>query len=59
MIHAKIKDEEERKHLNDALAASRKKNWYRRLMVVELSAKGHTVQQLSGLFGVCEATIRN
>jgi transposase len=59
MIHAKIKTQEAQKHLNDALKASKNKNWYRRLRIIALSADKYTVKQLSGMFDLCEATIRN
>jgi len=59
MIHAKIRNQQEQERLENALQVSKKKNWYRRLKIVQLSARGHTVQQLGELFGLCEATIRN
>ena len=59
MIYAKIKDEEEQKQLDDALKASKSKNWYRRLKIIALSAAKHTVKQLGEMFDLCEATIRN
>jgi len=59
MIYAKIKDEEERIRLLDALEATRDKSWYLRLKVVELSAEQYTVQELCDTFKLCEATVRN
>ena len=59
MIYANIKSEEEQKQLDDALKASKSKNWYRRLKIIALSAAKHTVKQLSDMFDLCEATIRN
>ena len=59
MIYAKIKDQEEQKRLDDALKASKDKKWYRRLKIIALSAKKYTVQKLSEMFDLCEATIRN
>ena len=59
MIYAKIKDQEAHKHLNDASKASKNKNWYRRLKIIEFSADKYTVKQLSGMFDLCEATTRN
>ena len=38
MIYAKIEKEEEQKRLDDALEASKNKNWYRRLKIIALSA---------------------
>ncbi len=59
MIYANIKSEEERKHLYDAMKASRNKNWYRRLQIIALSAEKRTVKELSEMFRLCEATIRS
>jgi transposase len=59
MIYAKIKDQEERIRLADAMKATKDKNWYRRLQVIELSAEKYSVQELSDTFKLCEATIRN
>ncbi len=49
MIYAEIEGQEEQKHLNDALKSSQKKNWYRRLQIIALSAQKYTVQKLSEL----------
>ena len=59
MIYAKIKDQEERIRLLDALKAAKDRNWYRRLKVIELSAEEYSVQELCDTFKLCEATIRN
>jgi transposase len=59
MIYAEIKNQEEQKRLDDALKASNNKNWYRRLQVIALSAQKYTVQKLSEMFRLCQATIRN
>ena len=59
MIYAKIKTQEEQKRLNDAMKASKTKNWYRRLQIVSFSAKKYTVKKLSEMYKLCEATIRN
>jgi transposase len=59
MIYAEIKDQEERIRLQDAMKASKDKNWYRRLQIIELSAEKYSVQDLSSTFKLCEATIRN
>jgi len=59
MIYAKIKGEKEQKRLDDALRASEKKNWYRRLQIIFLSAQEYSVQKLSEMFELCEATIRD
>ena len=59
MIYAEIKDQEERIRLQDAMKASKDKNWYRRLQIIEFSVKKYSVQELSDRFKLCEATIRN
>jgi transposase len=45
--------------LDDALKASNNKNWYRRFQVIALSAQKYTVQKLSEMFKLCQATIRS
>jgi transposase len=59
MIYAEIESQEEQKRLNDAMMASEKKSWYRRLHVISLSAQRYTVQKLGEMFQLCEETIRN
>ena len=59
MIYAEIKDQEERIRFQDAMKASKDKNWYRRLQIIEFSVKQYSVQELSDRFKLCEATIRN
>ena len=59
MIYAKIKDQEELIRFQDAMKASKDKNWYRRLQIIEFSVKKYSVQELSDRFKLCEATIRN
>ena len=59
MIYAEIKNVEERIRLQDALKATKDKNWYRRLQIIELSAEKYSVQELSDSFKLCEATVRN
>ena len=59
MIYAEIRNQEEQRRLDDAIQASEKRSWYRRLQIIAYSAKNSTVQQLSKSFGVCEQTIRN
>jgi len=59
MIYAEVKSQEEQKLLADALEASKDKNWYRRLRIIALSAAKYTVEQLSEIFDLCQATIRN
>ncbi len=59
MIYAEIKNQEERIRLQAAMKASKNKNWYRRLQIIELSAEEYSVQKLCNTFELCEATIRN
>ncbi len=59
MIYAEIKNQEEQIRFQDAMKASKDKNWYRRLQVIELSAEKYSVQELSDTFKLCEATIRD
>jgi len=59
MIYAKIENPEENKRLEDALKASKDKKWYRRLQIIQNSAKGIIVPKLSEIFGICHQTVRN
>jgi len=59
MIYVKFKNTDEKKIINDALKASKSKSWYRRLNIIALSAAKYNVKQLSQMFDLCEATIRN
>jgi transposase len=59
MIYAKTKNPEENRLLEDALKASKSKSWYRRLQVIQNSAKGITVPELSETFGICQQTVLN
>ena len=59
MIYAKIENQEANKLLEDALKASKNKSWYRRLQVIQNSANGITVPELSEIFSVCQDTIRD
>jgi transposase len=59
MIYAKIANAEEQKRLDAAKEMAKDKTWYRRLMIITLSAQQYTVQKLSELFHLCETTIRS
>ena len=59
MIYAKIENQEEKKRLADALKASKSKSWYRRLEIIQNSAKGIIVPKLSEIFCICQQTVRN
>lgn len=58
MIYAEISSEEARKRLNEAIEESRDVKWYIRLQVIVLSATKETVEELSQMFNLHEATIR-
>jgi transposase len=58
MIYVNIQDPEQEKRLIDELKISKDKNWYRRLQIIADSVKGVTVEQLSQMFSVSQATIR-
>jgi transposase len=57
MIYAKINEEDE-KVIRDQLRATKDAKWYRRLKIIQLSREGKTVAELSEIFEVSEATIR-
>jgi transposase len=59
MIYADYKNSEDKEQLYDELKNAKNRNWYRRLQIVKLSAGKMSVQQLSKMFDLCEAVIRN
>lgn len=59
MIYATISSEEAQKRLNEAIEESKDVKWYIRLKIIALSATKQTVKELSEMFNLCEATIRN
>jgi len=59
MIYAILKNAEEKEMLESELKSARDKNWYRRLRIIKLSSRKHTVQGLSEDFDLCQQTIRN
>lgn len=59
MIYADYKNNEDKEQLFDELKNTKNKNWYRRLEIIKISAGKMTVQQLSKMFDLCEATIRD
>lgn len=58
MIYAEINNPDEKQQLEDELAATPEKKWYRRLMIISLSAQRYTVKKLTEMFKLSEATIR-
>ena len=60
MIYARIQTNKQFQRLEEELERSQKKNWYRRLMIIKLSAtEKRSVAQLSKMFDLCPATVRN
>ena len=59
MIYAQLNNPEEKEILEAELKSAKSKNWYRRLRIIKLSARKHTVQELSQDFDLCQQTIRN
>ena len=58
MLYAQVSAERQ-VALTKALQKAHKTKWYRRLKIIELSGQGKTVQELSSLFDVSAATIRD
>ena len=59
MIYATISSDEALKRLNEAIQEAKSPKWYIRLKIVALSATKRTVKELSEMFELCEATVRN
>jgi transposase len=59
MIYAAINNSKEQQRLDAAREAAKDKKWYRRLMIITLSAQQYTVQKLSEMVDLCQATIRS
>ncbi len=57
MLFAKV-SQKCRQELEEALKTAQKAKWYRRLKVIDLSAKGQQVSELGALFDLNEGTIR-
>ena len=59
MIHAKISDPTEIQRIDEQLSKAEKKNWYRRLMIIKLSATQQlNVPELGRMFSLSAATVR-
>ena len=58
VIYAEIKNPEDKQQLDDELLAAQEKKWYRRLIIISLSAQRYSVKELSEMFKLSEATIR-
>ena len=58
MLRAKV-EPRARKKLEEAIGQAEKPKWYRRLKVIDLSAKGHSCPQLAALFDLSAQTVRD
>ena len=58
MLYAKV-NETEREALNHAIKTVKNVKKYRRLKVIDLSAKGQKVSQIAAIFDLSENTIRD
>jgi transposase len=59
MIYAEVQDSKAQQDLNDAIQEAKVKKWYVRLLIIALSTQKYTVQKLSQMFNLCQATVRN
>ena len=57
MLYAKV-DEEARKALNQAIKTTKNVKWYRRLKVIDLSAKRQEVSEIAAIFDLSDNTVR-
>jgi len=57
MLYAKV-SQERSQEIEEALKRAEKAKWYRRLKVIDLSAKGKDVSEIAILFDLSEGTIR-
>ena len=57
MLYAKV-SETGRETLNQALKRAKNVKWYRRLKVIDLSAKGQQVSEIAAIFDLSENTVR-
>ena len=51
-------DEQQHQKLKQAMAQTKDKKWYRRLMIIKLSGQGHQVKQLADMFNLHANTVR-
>ena len=57
MLYAKV-DQTAREALNQAIKTSQNVKWYRRLKVIDLSAKGQKVSEIAAIFDLSDNTVR-
>lgn len=58
MIYAEVKDSKSQEEISEQLQIAKDKKWYRRLMIISLSAQRYTVKKLTKMFQLSQATIR-
>lgn len=58
MIYADVKDSKSQEEIDEQLQTAKDKKWYRRLMIISLSAQRYTVKKLQEMFQLSQATIR-
>lgn len=60
MIYAEFRDESALDHLDAALCEATKLQWYRRLLIIKLSATEHmSVPKLARMFNLSDASVRS
>ena len=57
MLYAKV-NQKAREALNQAIKTSQNVKWYRRLKVIDLSAKGQKVSEIAAIFDLSGHTVR-
>ncbi len=58
MLYAKV-NQKAREELKQGLKTAQKAKWYRRIKVVDLSAKGRKVSEIAELFDLSDNTVRD
>ena len=58
MLYAKV-NQAAREALNQAIKTARDAKWYRRLKVIDLSAKGQQVSEIAAIFDLSDNTVRD
>jgi transposase len=57
MLYAKV-SQAAREALNQAIKTAQNVKWYRRLKVIDLSAKGQKVREIAAIFDLSDSTVR-
>ncbi|MCP4457539.1 MAG: helix-turn-helix domain-containing protein [Cytophagales bacterium] len=58
MLYAKV-NETARETLNQTIKTAQNAKWYRRLKVIDLSAKGQKVSDIAAIFDLSDNTVRD